>query len=143
MDNLTISERYKNNVTILDLAGRICLGESNAKFRSTLRLLDQEGKNNLLLNLADIAYLDSSGLGELVAGYLANQKNGGEMKLLNLNSRIREIMVMTRLLTIFDVFDDEEQAIDSFQNPSKKSAIEQTDSVSEKLDVMTNKSMIG
>ncbi|MBX7170919.1 MAG: STAS domain-containing protein [Pyrinomonadaceae bacterium] len=134
MDNLIISERYKNDVTILDLTGNICLGESNVKFRSTLRLLDQEGKNNILLNLADVAYLDSSGLGELVAGYLSTKKNGGQIKLLNLNSRIREIMVMTKLLTMFDVFEDEEQAIDSFQNPSNRIAMRQPDLVPEKLD---------
>lgn len=134
MDNLTITERYKNNVTILDLTRKICLGKSNVKLRSALRLVAQEGKNNLLLNLADVSYLDSSGLGELVAGYLLIQKNGGEMKLLHLNSRVREIMLMTKLLTIFDVFEDEDEGVASFQAAFSNNEKKQSEIITERLD---------
>lgn len=124
MDNLNITERNLQNVTILDLVGKIRLGGGNVELRKTLNLLISEGKINIILNLGGVTHIDSSGLGELVAGYVSLQKIGGELKLLNLNSRVREIMIMVKLLTIFADFDDEEKAVRSFQpNELKQSEI--------------------
>ena len=116
MDNLTITERHYKTVTILDLAGKIRIGDGNVKFRKVLRVLVESGKKNILLNLADVSHIDSSGLGELVAGFVSLQKNEGELKLLHLNYRVREIMMMTKLLTIFTVFENEDEAVASFQS---------------------------
>lgn len=115
MDNLTITERTYKTVTILDLNGKIRLGEGNIKLRTALREIVANDKKNILLNLANATHIDSSGLGELVAGYVSLQKSGGILKLLHLNTRVRELMVMTKLLTIFEVFENEDEAVASFQ----------------------------
>lgn len=134
MSDLTIIQRHHHDVTILDLAGKINIGEDIVQFRKTLRVLTAEGEKKILLNLADISQIDSSGLGELVAGYLSLQKSGGELKLLNLTKRVSELMMITKLLTVFDSFENEEEAINSFQTPSENDQVKQSDIVSGKLD---------
>lgn len=134
MDNLTITERYNQDVTILDLTGKIRLGESIVNLRTALRVVTEEGKTNILLNLAAVSHIDSSGLGELVAGYTSMQKNGGELKLLHLNYRVREIMLMTKLLTIFDVFEDEEEAVLSFKIHTDTYVKKQSEIITGQLD---------
>jgi len=121
MNNLNISERRSQSVTILDLKGNIRIGEGNIELHNILRLLVEKGEKKILLNLADVSYIDSSGLGELVAGYTTLQKAGGEMKLLNLTKRVTELMVITKLLTVFEIFDNETEAVESFNNLSVKS----------------------
>ena len=118
MNNLNITERRNGSVTVLDLQGNIRLGEGNIELHNILRFLVEKGERRILLNLADVSYIDSSGLGELVAGFTTLQKNGGELKILRLTERVRELMVITKLLTVFDVFDNEQEAIDSFQAES-------------------------
>jgi len=116
MSNLNIAERRSDSVVILDLQGKIKLGEGNLELHQILRNLVEKGEKKILLNLADVSNVDSSGLGELIAGYATLQKNGGDLKLLNLTERVNELMVITKLLTVFDAFDDEAQAIASFKD---------------------------
>src|SRR6187549_3936046 len=114
MTNLIITERRSGSVTVLDLQGNIRLGEGNIELHNILRFLVEKGGRRVLLNLAEVSYIDSSGLGELVAGYTTLQKHQGELKLLHLTVRVRELMVITKLLTVFDVYDSETEAINSF-----------------------------
>lgn len=135
MKNLNITERRNENVVILDLQGNIRLGEGNIELHKTLRSLVEKGERRILLNLAEVTYIDSSGLGELVAGYTTLNKNGGKLKILFLTERVRELMVITKLLTVFDVFDNEQEAVESFQEFSE---IPTGDYVTGKLDQAVN-----
>lgn len=119
MNNLNITERRSGSVTVLDLKGNIRLGEGNIELHNILRFLVEKGERRVLLNLGEVTYIDSSGLGELVAGYTTLQKNDGELKILRLTERVRELMVITKLLTVFDVFDNEDEAIKSFAAASE------------------------
>ena len=114
MNNLNITERRNGTVTVLDLHGNIRLGEGSMELHNILRSLVEKGEKRILLNLANVTYIDSSGLGELVAGFTTLQKNGGELKILRLTERVKELMVITKLLTVFEVFDNEQEAVDSF-----------------------------
>lgn len=134
MKNLNIIERQNQNVTILDLAGNLRIGDDVTKIRTALRGIIGSGKKNVLLNMAGIIYIDSSGLGELVAGYVGLQRNGGELKLFNLTERVSELMVITKLLTVFAVFNSEAEAVRSFQESFKNNGIKQSDFVTGKLD---------
>jgi anti-sigma B factor antagonist len=122
MSSLTLLERKKGDVLILDLEGNIRLGEEGTVFRSALRLLTAGGEKKIILNMAKVSYMDSSGLGDLVAGYSNLKKNGGELKILNLTRRINELLIITKLLTVFDIYDNEADAIESFTGISVKSA---------------------
>ena len=126
MNNLNITERRSGNVTVLDLRGNIRLGESNVELHDILKFLVEKGERRVLLNLANVTYIDSSGLGELVAGFTTLQKSGGELKLLRLTERVHELMVITKLLTVFEVFDNEQEAVDSFGASDENSAGELT-----------------
>jgi anti-sigma B factor antagonist len=126
MNNLNISERRNGNVIVLDLQGNIRLGESNIELHNILKFLVEKGERRVLLNLADVKYIDSSGLGELVAGFTTLQKSGGELKILRLTERVRELMVITKLLTVFEVFDDEQEAVKSFGADTETVAAELT-----------------
>lgn len=134
MTNLVITERRSGSVTVLDLQGNIRLGEGNIELHNILRFLVEKGERRVLLNLAEVSYIDSSGLGELVAGYTTLQKNQGELKLLHLTMRVRELMVITKLLTVFDVYDSETEAIDSFQAVSQVAETETETVITGKLD---------
>jgi len=114
MSDLNISTRENRGVTILDLTGKIALGESSGLLHTQLRDLVTAGKKDLLINLADVRSIDSSGLGTLVAGYTTVQNKGGELKLTNLTDRASELMTITKLYTVFEIFDDEKAAINSF-----------------------------
>lgn len=127
MKKLSITERRINSTIILDLDGNIRLGESSSELHQVIRLLVERGEKELLLNLANVFYIDSCGLGELVAGYSALQNNGGQMKLLNLTNRVNELMVITKLLTVFEVYEDEEKAVNSFQTASNSINFNQSD----------------
>ena len=126
MNNLTITERRNGSVTVLDLSGNIRLGEGNIELHNILRFLVEKGERKVLLNLAEVTYIDSSGLGELVAGYTTLQKNGGELKLLRLTERVNELMVITKLLTVFDVFENEAEAVKSFSTSSDEIAADES-----------------
>ncbi|MEP7149853.1 MAG: STAS domain-containing protein [Acidobacteriota bacterium] len=114
MSDITISERQAGDVTILDLDGKVTIGEGSVALRGAIRRLLGEGKNKILLNLASVGYVDSSGIGELVSSYSAVSKEGGTLKLLKLTQKIQDLLAITKLLTVFDVFDDEGEALSSF-----------------------------
>jgi anti-sigma B factor antagonist len=115
MSNLNIKERQIGDVTVLDMDGNIRIGGSNVALQKAIRGLVDQGRNQIVLNLARVAYIDSSGLGELISGHITLTNNGGQIKLLNLTERLRELMTITKLLTIFDVYEDESAAVDSFK----------------------------
>lgn len=121
MTNLKITERRTDSITILDLEGNIRLGNEAANLRQALRVLVEKGDRKVLLNMAGVSHIDSSGLGELVSSYTTLHKAGGELKLFNLSDRVHELMTMTKLLTVFDVFDSESEAVESFAGQSAKS----------------------
>lgn len=114
MAELNISERQAGDVTILDLDGKITIGEGSVALRNAIRRLLGEGKNKILLNLGGVGYVDSSGIGELVSSYTAVNKEGGKLKLLNLTQKIQDLLAITKLLTVFDTFDNEEDALASY-----------------------------
>ncbi|MER3429246.1 MAG: anti-sigma factor antagonist [Pyrinomonas sp.] len=114
MAELNIKERQAGDVTILDLSGKITIGEGSVALRSAIRRLLSEGKKKILLNLGGVSYVDSSGIGELVSSYTAVNKEGGQLKLLNLTQKIQDLLAITKLLTVFDVYEDEATALESF-----------------------------
>src|SRR5437868_12044239 len=115
MAELNIRERQAGDVTILDLEGKITIGEGSVSLRSAICRLIEEGKKKILLNLAGVGYVDSSGIGELVSSYTTINREGGQLKLLKLTQKITDLLTITRLLTVFDVYDDEAEALNSFK----------------------------
>jgi anti-sigma B factor antagonist len=112
--SMTLTTREVGGVTIVDLSGKITLGEGGVTLREEVRKLVAAGQKKIVLNLAEVNYIDSSGLGELVSAYTAVKNAGGELKLLNLTSKVRDLLVITKLVTVFDVKDDEASAVASF-----------------------------
>jgi anti-sigma B factor antagonist len=111
---LDIGTREVSHVTILDLRGRIVLGDEIENLRSAVRCLVEEGKKKIILNLAEVDYIDSSGVGELVGSFTTVRKAGGELKLLNLTQKVHDVLHVTKLYTVFDIRDDEFHAVKSF-----------------------------
>ena len=114
MSDINISERQAGDVTILDLEGKVTIGEGSVALRNAIRRLLGEGKNKILLNLGGVGYIDSSGIGELVSSFTAVNKEGGTLKLLNLTQKIQDLLAITKLLTVFDVYDAEGEALASY-----------------------------
>jgi anti-sigma B factor antagonist len=112
--SMTFKTREVGGVTIVDLSGKITLGEGGVTLREEVRKLVGEGQKKIVLNLAEVNYIDSSGLGELVSAYTAVKNAGGELKLLNLTSKVRDLLVITKLVTVFDVAENEAAAVSSF-----------------------------
>jgi anti-sigma B factor antagonist len=108
------SVRQVEGVTIVDLSGRIKFGEGSSILRDTVKDLLAKGRKNILVNLADISYIDSSGIGELVAAFTSVRNQGGELKLLHLTKKVHDLLQITKLYTVFDVKDDEGEAIKAF-----------------------------
>ena len=115
MAELNIRERQAGDVTVLDMDGKITIGEGSVTLRTSVRRLLEEGKKRILLNLAGVTYIDSSGIGELVSSYTATNKENGQLKLLNLTQKIRDLLTITKLLTVFDTYDSEADALNSFK----------------------------
>jgi anti-sigma B factor antagonist len=115
MAELELKEREAGDVAILDLSGKVTFGEGSGQLRHAIRRLTQEGKKKILLNLAGVGYMDSTGIGELVANYTTVQNAGGQLKLLNLTQKLQSLLAITKLLTVFDVYDNESDALNSFQ----------------------------
>ena len=115
MAELDLKERQAGEVTVLDLTGEVRIGEGSIALRDAIRNLADSGKKKLLLNLAGVKYMDSSGIGELIANYTTVKRQGGQLKLLNLTDRIQNLLVITKLLTVFDAYDNEAEALKSFQ----------------------------
>ena len=109
------STRQVDGVTVVDLSGRITLGEGSVVLRDTVRDLIGKGDKRILLNLGDVTYIDSSGIGELVSAFTTVRNLGGELKLLRLTKKVHDLLQITKLYTVFDVRDDETQAIASFK----------------------------
>jgi anti-sigma B factor antagonist len=109
-----LTTRQVGDVTVIDVAGRITLGEGSSVLRDALRDLVSKNQKKILLNLGEVSYIDSSGIGELVSGFTTVTNGGGALKLLNLNKRVKDLLQITKLYTVFDVHEDEASAIRSF-----------------------------
>lgn len=112
--SLKANVRRVGDVAIVDLAGRITLGEGSGLVRSTIKELVNSGQKNILVNLKDVSYLDSAGLGELVGSYASVTNMNGNIKLLNAQAKVRDLLQVTKLYTVFAAFDDESEALRSF-----------------------------
>ena len=119
---IDFSIRQSDGITIVDLRGRITLGEGSVALRDTVHDLLSKGQKRILLNLGDVNYIDSSGIGELVSAFTAAKKQGGEVKLLNLTKRVHDLLQITKLYTVFDVKDDEASAVASFGSSQERVA---------------------
>lgn len=115
MSTLVISKRRIDGVLILDLQGGIRLGQENAYLHNAIRRVVDNGERKVLLNLGQVTKIDSSGMGELIASWTTLQKSGGEVKLLNLTKTVEELMTLTKLLTVFETYEDEADAVASFR----------------------------
>ena len=112
--SMKTSNRQVDGITVVDMSGRITLGEGSVILRDTVRDLVGKGQKKILLNLGDVTYIDSSGIGELVSAFTAVRREGGELKLLNLTKKVHDLLQITKLYTVFDIKDDETAAIKSF-----------------------------
>ena len=108
------TSRQVEGVAVVDMSGRITLGEGSVVLRDTIRDLIGKGQKKILLNLGDVTYIDSSGIGELVSAFTAVRREGGELKLLNLTKKVHDLLQITKLYTVFDIKDDEATAIKAF-----------------------------
>ena len=120
--NVTTNIRQVGGVTIVDIGGRIELGEESAKVRDLIRELLRKGHKQILLNFGDVQYIDSSGLGMLVSSFATVRKQDGELKLLNLTNKVSDVLQITKLYTVFDILDDEAAALKSFGQSKATSA---------------------
>ena len=111
---MEIKKRTVNDIVILDMIGKITLGKKTATVRNKMRNLLKEGSKKILLNLGEVNYVDSSGIGELVSAFTTTSNQGGKLKLLNLTKKLQELLSITKLLTVFEVYENEEEAIKSF-----------------------------
>lgn len=115
MAELELNQRQAGDVSILDLSGEVRIGDSSTALRGAIRSLVAGGNNKILLNLAGVKYIDSSGIGELIANYTTVGRGGGQLKLLNLTDKVQDLLVITKLLTVFDVYESESEALSSFK----------------------------
>jgi len=115
MAELDVKQRQAGDVTILDCSGSIRMGDGAVALRNAIRGLNEQGSKKILLNLSEVKNVDSSGIGELIANYTTLSRDGGQLKLLKLTDKIRDLLVITKLLTVFDAYDDEAEALNSFK----------------------------
>ncbi len=118
MANVTLTPKQVGDVTVIEAAGRITLGESSMALREAIRGAMTSGAKKIVLNLGEITYIDSSGIGELVSGFTTMSSHGGALKLLKVTKRVQELLQVTRLYTVFQCFDDEASAVNSFGPPT-------------------------
>ena len=111
---MKLSSRQVGGVTVFDISGRVVLGEDTALLRSSIRDLLAQGKKKILVNMGEATHIDSSGLGELVTSCVSVRKAGGDMKLLKLTKKVNDVLQVTKLYTVFDIYDDEGKALKSF-----------------------------
>jgi anti-sigma B factor antagonist len=111
---MQIAERETGTVTVLDLSGKITLGEGDTQLKDKLNSLLHQGKKNVLFNLAEVNYVDSAGLGALVMAYTTVTREGGALKLLNVTRKLQDLLSITKLLTVFETFDSEDEALRSY-----------------------------
>lgn len=112
---MEIKERVVEGVSVLDLSGRIVLGEGDLQIKERIRDLLADGQRKILLNLGDVSYIDSAGLGSLISSYTTVKRESGKLKLVNLTKRIQDLLAITKLITVFDTYDTEREALDSFK----------------------------
>ena len=118
---LSLKSRTVDNVVILDMSGSLTVGEAVAQLRQAIQSHTNNGERKFVLNLADVSYIDSAGLGELVWAYTSVRNKGGDVKLLNLTAKAKDLMQMTKLLTVFDTYDSESRAVGALTGwPSKQ-----------------------
>jgi len=115
MAELDVKQRQAGDVSILDLSGSVRMGEGAITLRNAIRGLIEKGNKKILLNLAAVKNVDSSGIGELIANYTTLSRDGGQLKLLSLTEKIRDLLVITKLLTVFDAYEDEAEALNSYK----------------------------
>lgn len=113
--SLHATHRDAGPVTVVDCSGKITLGDGSALLRKTIRGLLEEGRTQIVVNLADVDYIDSSGIGELVSGFTTVRGRGGELKLLHLTKKVKDLLQLTKLYTVFEVYSDEQTALHSFK----------------------------
>ena len=113
---MDIRERIKGRVRLLDLSGRFVLGDGDGRLKETITSLTEEGHHEIVLNLAGVSYLDSCGVGELVASYTTVVRHGGQLKLVNLTRRVGELLATAKLLSVFEVCDSEADALEKFRS---------------------------
>ncbi len=111
---MDIRERVVNGISVLDISGKISLGEGDLQIKDRIKDLLADGQRRILLNLADVSYMDSAGLGSLISSYATVKREGGNLKLVNLTKRVKDLLVITKLITVFDTFEDEASAVGSF-----------------------------
>jgi anti-sigma B factor antagonist len=114
--SLNVKTRRVDNIVIVEMSGRLTIGEPVLLLRETLRVQVNDGVRQFIMNLGDVSYIDSSGLGELVSAYTTVRNKQGDVKLLNLTAKAKDLLQMTKLLTVFDVFDDEAKAIEKLKS---------------------------
>ena len=112
--SVKLTTRQIGDVSVVDVAGRITLGEGSSTLRDSVREMVSKGQKKILLNLGEVSYIDSSGIGELVSAFTTVTNGGGQLKLLNLTKRVKDLLQITKLYTVFDVHDSEVSAIRSF-----------------------------
>jgi anti-sigma B factor antagonist len=113
---MQIHQRVVGDVTVIDISGKMTLGEGDELLRDKVNSLIQQGQKKLVLNLAEVPYIDSAGLGEIVRTYTTVSRQGGALKLLSLTKRIQDLLAITKLLTVFETFDTEADAVKSFSS---------------------------
>jgi anti-sigma B factor antagonist len=113
---MQISERQSGTVTVLDLSGKITLGEDSTLLKDKLHSLLHQGKKSVLLNLGDVPYVDSAGLGALVSAYTTITREGGSLKLVHITKKLQDLLSITKLLTVFETFESEDEAVRSYRN---------------------------
>ena len=111
---MDIKERVVNGVSVLDLSGKIVLGEGDGQIRDRIKDLLADGQKKILLNLGEVNYIDSAGLGALISSYTTTKRQGGNLKLVNLTRRIQDLLAITKLITVFETYENEAEAIASF-----------------------------
>jgi anti-sigma B factor antagonist len=111
---MDIKERVVESISVLDLSGKIILGEGDLQIKDRIKGLLSDGQRKILLNLGDVSYIDSAGLGALISSYATVKREGGQLKLVNLTKRVQDLLAITKLITVFDTFDTEKEAIDSY-----------------------------
>jgi len=116
---MQIDERTVGDVVVLDIKGRVQLGEGDEMLKDKVNSLLNQGRKKIVLNLADVPYIDSAGLGEVVRTFTTVSRQGGSLKLLNLTKRITDLLAITKLLTVFDTYDSEQEAVQSFSASAK------------------------
>jgi anti-sigma B factor antagonist len=112
---MDIKERVVEGVSVLDISGKIVLGEGDIQVKDRIKDLLADGQRSILLNLGDVSYIDSAGLGALISGYTTVKREGGQLKLVNLTKRIKDLLAITKLITVFDTYENENDAIASYK----------------------------